>query len=130
MNAWHQIVHDLSGKGEFRLILQPAMAIILGIRLGRLDALEGRPPFGWRLFTTKHQRWSLFKQSLSDAMFPLLLAFVLDAILQYLTSHHVRIWQAVVVGTILVWLPFIAARGFTNRIWRRVHHAESYDSPH
>src|SRR6185295_20358983 len=118
---WDHLMRDLSGKGQFRLILQPAMAILLGIRLGMADAKEGRKPFGLRLFTERHQHWALLKQSLSDAVLPLCFALVLDSILQYLTLGSVRPLGAVVVGGLLVWLPFIAARGFTNRFWRRTH---------
>lgn len=118
---WQDLARDLSGKGQFRLILQPAMAIVLGIRLGVADAKEGRRPFGWRLFTEHHQRWALFKESLSDAVLPLCLAFVMDSILQYLTRGYIRVVAALIVGGLLVWLPFIAARGFTNRFWRRTH---------
>jgi hypothetical protein len=121
---WQHLAHDLSGKGQFRLILQPMMAILLGIRLGIADAKQGRKPFGWRLFTERHRRWALFKQSLSDAVLPLGFALVLDSILQYLTLGSVRPLGALIVGGLLVWLPFIAARGFTNRFWRRTHRAQ------
>jgi hypothetical protein len=121
---WADIARDLSGKGQFRLFLQPLMAILLGVRLGIADAKEGEAPFGWRLFTTRHRRWALFKRSLSDAVLPLAVALVMDAILQYLTLGFVRILGAFVVGGLLVWLPFIAARGFTNRFWKRTHHAQ------
>ncbi|HVG64293.1 MAG TPA: hypothetical protein VNA24_37375 [Hyalangium sp.] len=121
INFWEGLVRDLSGKGQFRLILQPAMALFLGLRLGIADAKEGKAPFLFRLFTTRHERWGLFKQSLSDAAMPLILALVMDGILQYLTLHHIRPLQAVVVGAFLVWLPFVMTRGLTNRIWKRSH---------
>jgi hypothetical protein len=121
INFWEGLVRDLSGKGQFRLILQPTMALLLGLRLGIADAKEGKAPFLFRLFTTRHGRWGLFKQSLSDAALPLILALVMDGILQYLTLNHFRPVQAVVVGTVLVWLPFVMTRGLTNRIWRRTH---------
>lgn len=121
MGFWEGIVHDLSGKGQFRLFLQPAMALFLGLRLGIADAKEGKAPFLFRLFSTRHQRWELFKESLSDAAMPLILALVMDGILQYLTLNRIRLLQAIVVGTLLVWLPFTSTRGLTNRIWRRTH---------
>lgn len=118
---WEGLVRGLSGKGQFRLILQPAMALLLGIRLGIADAKEGKAPFLFRLFSTRHERWGLFKQSLSDAAMPLILGLVMDGILQYLTFNRVRPLQAVVVGTLLVWLPFTGSRGLTNRIWKHAH---------
>lgn len=115
---WEGIVRDLSGKGKFRLILQPAMAILLGIRLGIADAKTGQEPFFRRLFITG-RRFKLFKQSLRDAVIPLSLALVLDVVFQYLTLGRARLLAAVVVGALLVWLPFTITRGVTNRIWKR-----------
>src|SRR3954467_2311955 len=104
---WEHLARDLSGKGQFRLVLQPAMAILLGIRLGLADAKQGKGPFGFRLFTERHGRWELFKESLSDAIMPLGFALVMDSILQYLTLHHIRLLTAFIVGGLLVWLPFV-----------------------
>jgi hypothetical protein len=118
---WEGLVSGLSGKGQFRLILQPTMALILGVRFGITDAKEGKAPFLFRLFSTRHERWGLFKRSLSDAALPLILALLMDGFLQYLTLHRVRPLQAVVVGVLLVWLPFTATRGLTNRIWKHAH---------
>src|SRR5262245_19948419 len=87
---WETIVRDLSGKGEFRLILQPVMASILGVRLGVADAKEGKPPFLLRLLRHWQGRWTLFKQSLWDAAIPLAIALAVDGVLQYLTLGRVR----------------------------------------
>jgi hypothetical protein len=35
----------LSGPGAFRFVLQPLVAVLLGIRDGRADAKAGRPPY-------------------------------------------------------------------------------------
>lgn len=120
VSFWQGLVSDLTGKGQFRLILQPTMAVILGIRLGVADAKEGKAPFLFRLLTT-HERWKLFKRSLWDVVLPLTLALVMDGILQHMTLGRVRPLAMVVVGALLVWLPFSIARALTNRVWRRLH---------
>lgn len=114
------IARDLSGKGQFRLILQPLAAVILGIRLGIADANAGKPPFLNRLIMHRHQRWTIFKESLSDAVFPLVVALVMDGILQHITFGRIRPLAALLVGALLVWLPFVFTRAVTNRIWRRI----------
>jgi hypothetical protein len=114
---WDTIGRSLSGRGQFRLILQPAMAVILGIRVGLHDARQGHPPFIRRLLTTSAQRWTLFKRSVREAALPLVLALVMDSVLQYLTLRRVRPVAAVLVGGLLVWLPFVVTRAFANRIW-------------
>lgn len=120
LGFFETIARDLSGKGQFRLILQPLAAVILGIRLGIADANAGKPPFLNRLIMHRHQRWTIFKESLSDAVFPLVVALVMDGILQHITFGRIRPLAALLVGALLVWLPFVFTRAVTNRIWRRI----------
>lgn len=114
------LVRDLtSGKGQLRFLIQPLVAIFLGARLGVADAKEGQLPFLFRMFRAGHTRGKLFKASLSDVVMPLCLGMVLDAILQYYTLGVVRVLHAMVVGFLLVWLPYAVSRALTNRIVRR-----------
>jgi len=119
VGLWDTITRSLSGRGQFRLILQPAMAVILGVRLGIHDARHGEPPFVLRLLTTPMQRWKLLKRSVREAALPLVVALVMDSLLQYWASRYVRPLAAVLVGGLLVWLPFITARALSNRVWTR-----------
>lgn len=116
---WEGIVRSLSGRGQFRLILQPTVALVLGVRLGIADGQNGRAPFLFRLLTGKQGRWSLFKHSLWDAAIPLTIACALDGVLQYLTLGRVRPLAALVVGALLVWIPFAISRALANRMWTR-----------
>jgi hypothetical protein len=117
---WEGVGRSLSGRGQFRLVQQPAAAVILGIKLGIHDARQGQAPFVRRLLTTPAQRWKLFKRSVREAALPLVVALLADGILQVLTLGRVRPMAAVVVGGLLVWLPFVVARAFANRIWRHI----------
>ena len=114
------VARDLCGKGQFRLILQPLAALILGVRLGIADANADMPPFLHRLATHPYQRWTIFKESLVDAVFPLMVALVMDGLLQHITFGRIRPLSAMLVGALLVWLPFVCTRALTNRIWRRI----------
>jgi uncharacterized protein YacL len=109
------IARDLAGKGRVRLILQPTMAILLGIRVGLADARAGKPPFILRMLTLRNERFKLFKESIRAAIIPLCIALLLDSILQFITLRFVRPLAAVVVGVILVWIPFVVARALSNR---------------
>jgi hypothetical protein len=122
---WASIARDLSGKGQLRLILQPIMAVLLGVRLGLADAKGGASPFMRRLIESRHQRWKIFGNSIRYVWMPLLLALVMDCVFQRLTLGRIRPLAAVVVGVLLVWLPFTIARGTTNRIWGRMHRERS-----
>ena len=122
LSFWQGIMETARGRGQLRLILQPIMAIILGLRLGIADAKAGDDPFVMRLFITGKGRARLAKDALMDVIVPFALAVVIDGVLQYLALGHVRPLAAIVVGAALIWVPFSVSRAFTNRIYRRSHH--------
>ena len=122
---WEGIAQNLAGAGHLRLIVQPVIAIILGVRLGIADAHEGKAPFGLRLLHTHRGRGEVAKQALSDVIVPFCVAIVVDSILQHYTLGYIRPIAALIVGVLLVFLPFALARGFTNRIVRRSRHADA-----
>jgi hypothetical protein len=132
---WDSITRDLSGRGIFggshqiRLLLQPFLAIVLGVRFGIRDAREGRRPFFMRLVESKSDRWTVLKEGLRAAIIPLALSLILDGVLQHMINGRVRPLVAVIVGTLLVFLPFVLARGWTNRIWTHSHHVRPRHAP-
>lgn len=129
MGFWDGIWHELSTAGRFRLIIQPALAIVLGVRIGMADARAGHAPFLARLVRTPHERWSLVRGSIGQAAVPLTLALVMDCIFQYLALGRVRLLAALVVGILLVWLPFSSVRGLANRAWTRHRRREVRPAP-
>jgi hypothetical protein len=124
---WDSIVRDMSGRGMFggsfqiRLILQPLAAVILGIRFGIKDAKRGDLPFFQALLQDRGKRGDLLAKAARDAVFPLLVAVVIDSILQHMINHHIRPLASLVVGGVIVFLPFLIARALTNRIWTHGH---------
>jgi len=124
---WDSIVRDVGGRGvfggsfQFRLVLQPLTAVILGIRVGLADAKRGDLPFFQALLHDKGERGDLLARAARDALLPLAVAFVVDAILQKMINHHIRPLVALLVGAVIVFLPFLIARGLTNRIWTHGH---------
>jgi hypothetical protein len=123
---WQSLVRDLTGHGIFggsfqwRLILQPLAAIILGVRLGIRDAKQGERPFFASLFHEPKRAKRLATEARQAAL-PLAIAFIVDSILQHLINHHIRPLQALFVGGLLVFLPFLIVRGLTNRLWAHGH---------
>lgn len=106
----------LTGPMHFRLILQPLMAIALGIRDGRKDARAGRPPFVTDLLLRPEKRGRNIKEALRALAKPLVIAIVLDGVAQYLMLGTVYPGAAVFVGVVIMGLPYSIARGVTNRI--------------
>ena len=119
---WDSIARDLTGRGmfggafQFRLILQPLAAVILGVRFGIKDAKRGDKPF-FQALVHEGGRGAMLARAARDALLPLLLAFVIDSILQRLINGHIRPLVALIVGGLLVFLPFLIVRALTNRIW-------------
>jgi hypothetical protein len=113
------------GKFQLRLVLQPLIAIILGLRFGVRDAKAGKPPFFHALAHGDGHRGALLKQAARDAIVPLIVAVIIDSILQQLINHRIRPLAAVIVGGILVFLPFLIVRALANRVWTHGHSGRS-----
>lgn len=109
----------LRGPGRLRFIIQPIVAIVLGIRDGRRDAAAGRPAYFISLLTGKMPRKQQLTAALRILWVPLTVAIVLDLILQYIILRSVHLWRGVAAGVILIALPYVMARGLSNRVRRR-----------
>jgi hypothetical protein len=121
---WEDIAGTLTGRGQMRLILQPTMAIIIGVRMGITDAKLGQAPFVWRLATSEDRR-EVAKESFRKILIPFCIAIVLDGVLQFLARGYVRPLAAVIVGLMLIFVPFAISRAFANRIYRHRHPARA-----
>jgi hypothetical protein len=118
---WEGLELRLIGPGKGRFILQPLVAIALGIRDGIADAKHGNPPYLLRILFESGNRRTLLKQSLKSIATPLTIGIVLDMILQWVLFQAVRLYPAILAGAILVAFPYSLARGLSNRIARRLY---------
>jgi hypothetical protein len=64
--GFENLVGRSDGLMTFRLILQPAVAILLALRAGMRDAREGRPPFLWAVLSDQSRRRKLMSQGWKD----------------------------------------------------------------
>src|SRR5437899_1823435 len=113
------LARRLAGPFAARFILQPLVAIFLGIRDGVTDAKLGKSPFVVALLFAREgaiPRRELLKTSLRRIFMPLAIGVVLDMIVQWYLFHRVLLSGAILVGALLVALPYTIARGLTNRI--------------
>jgi len=125
------IAARLTGPMNFRFILQPVVAILLGIRDGRTDAKTGTPPFLFLLFTDPKDRGKNLVQALKGLIVPIALGTVLDGVAQFLIFRDVpgrgmivRPLPALIVGTTVIALPYVLARSITcNLLKRKTDHA-------
>ncbi|HLU26159.1 MAG TPA: hypothetical protein VKZ58_10690 [Longimicrobiales bacterium] len=109
----------LRGPGRLRFIIQPLAAILLGIRDGRRDARAGRPPYVFAVLIVRELRREALASGLGALTKPLIVAILVDMVVQYLIFRSVHLWSALVVGAVLVALPYVVSRALTNRVARR-----------
>ena len=114
-----KIAARFAGPFHFRFLLQPLVAIILGIKDGKTDAELKRPPYILELFSNKSDRKHNLKLALQSIFKPLLIGIILDAVVQIYLFHSVSLFGAILVGGLLVGLPYALARGITNRLSKR-----------
>jgi len=105
----------LTGPGRFRFVLQPAAAIFLGIRAGIADARASRPPYILGLVRGSGQRLSLVKEAVAQLSTLTAVAILLDAISQFLILRAIFPGAALVVGPVLIALPYSLSRALSNR---------------
>lgn len=119
---FQDILARLSGPGRLRFIFQPTVAIVLGVRSGIRDARAGVPPFLWALAFHKEHRRQLLGSAFASIRDLAAIAILLDLTSQFLIFHKVRPGAALLVGPLLITLPYVLARAFANRIVRRRVH--------
>ena len=111
----------LTGPGRLRFLFQPTMAILLGIRAGRLDAAAGRPPFVQSLLFHHGSRAGLVRDALRGVGNLILIGIILDAVSQWLILGVSHPGAALVVGPLLIAVPYSVARALANRAAARHH---------
>jgi hypothetical protein len=125
MNA---LLDRLTGPLHFRMIFQPLMGSIFGIRDGWRDAKEGRPAYFWAVFTDGVNRKAFLRDGLRSVEKILILAAVLDLVYQYIELGKVRLGPTFVIAILLAFVPYLLVRGPVNRIVRRWLGAKSTEA--
>ena len=116
---FEDIPKRLAGPGRFRFILQPTMAIILGILSGLADARAGRPPYLYGVLFHRGQRGELMRSGFETVANLLLLGILLDSVFQWVILGASYPGAALLVGPVLIVLPYTLARALSNRLARR-----------
>ena len=118
MRIVDNLIDRVTGPMKFRLLLQPAMAIIFAVRDGLKDAREGRVPYFWAIFTTPAHRKTLLQEGWKSVSRVFILAIIMDAIYQFIELRWFYPGEALLVAFILALLPYLLIRGPVNRIKR------------
>ena len=119
--SW-QFVEELpkrfTGPGRFRFILQPSLAILIGLRGGIADARAGRLPYLYGLLTGGRDRKELVRSGWVAIRDLVAMGIVLDAVAQLLIYRQVHPGAALVIGPVLICTPYAVMRALSNRAAR------------
>jgi hypothetical protein len=113
-----ELPQRFTGPGRLRFILQPLVAIILGLRGGLADAKAGNPPYLLGLFFHSGQRRQLLRSGVAAIRNLLALGIILDVVFQFVIYRAVHPGAALVVGPILICAPYALSRALTTRLAR------------
>jgi hypothetical protein len=116
---WYNLVNRTTGPMKFRLILQPSMAAITGIRDGLQDARTGRSPYLMTLLASPHERVGRLREGLNATARIIALGLVMDTIYQLLVLRTFYPLEALVVALLLAFVPYLIIRGLILHAWRR-----------
>jgi hypothetical protein len=115
--VFEHLVGRVHGPMHFRMIFQPLMAVIFAIRDGRQDAREGRAPYFWALFTEPRHRLALLRSGWKSVGKIFVVAFILDAIYQFIVLRWFYPGEAALTSVILAIVPYVLLRGAINRLF-------------
>ena len=116
-----ELPQRFTGAGRFRFILQPTLAIVLGIRSGLADAKAGNPHYLYALLFGGRRRRELLRSGLAAIRNLVAMAIIMDIVFQLILYRSVHPGAAVVIGPILICFPYALSRTLTTRLsgWRR-----------
>lgn len=118
LRMWDNLVARVGGPMSFRLVLQPAVAIILAIRAGLHDARAGRPAYFWTILTNPNDRRDLLREGWTAVAKVFLAAVVIDVVYQLVVQRWVYPGEALLVAFLLACVPYLLIRGLVNRLAR------------
>jgi len=113
---FEDVVARLSGAGRLRFILQPVAASLVGIRDGKSDAHGGRPAFLSALAFHGSCRLDLLRSAFASIQDLVAIAIILDVVSQLLIFENVHPGAALLLGPVLIAVPYSISRAIANRI--------------
>ncbi len=116
--VWDDLIGRLHGPLTFRLLLQPIVAMSFAVRDGYRDAMAGRPPYFWAVFTDAGHRAELLREGWKAVAKVYVFAVILDVVYQIIVFRWVYPGESLLVAALLAFVPYILFRGPINRVVR------------
>ncbi|HJT42067.1 MAG TPA: hypothetical protein VJ750_01065 [Rhizomicrobium sp.] len=117
---WAEMISRTTGPLALRFLLQPLMASALAIRDGIRDANLNRTPYLATIMTNPAVHSGRTPEGLKAASRVLALSIVVDLVYQYIVLGAFRPIQALIIGVILAFVPYLLVRGPAARLSRWV----------
>lgn len=114
--VWENLGGRVGGPMTFRLILQPAVATVLAVRAGLLDARTGRPAYFWTILSNADHRRDLLREGWKAVAKVFVLAVIIDVAYQVMVFGTVYPGETLIVAVLLSFVPYLLVRGPVNRI--------------
>ena len=113
-----ELPRRFTGAGRLRFLLQPTLAILLGVRGGVADARAGTPPYLFSLLCVGGRRRNLLRSGAATISTLLAMGIILDVVFQWVLYRAVHPGPALLIGPILICAPYAVSRGLTTRLVR------------
>ena len=113
-----ELPQRLTGPGRFRFLLQPALAMLLGLMGGLADAKAGKPPYLFGLIFHAGHRKELLRSGVAAIRTLVAMGIIMDVVFQLVIYQEVHPGAAVVIGPILIALPYALSRALSTRLVR------------
>jgi hypothetical protein len=110
------IIEMVGGAGTLRFVVQPTIAIVLGILHGLRDHRQGRPPYLIALLHARGAWASLLLKGLRAIVVPLCLAVLGSYVFQYVIRRHVYVLYGLEYAVLFVAIPYFVTRALANRL--------------
>ena len=116
MRIWENLGGRIGGPFSFRLVLQPLVAIALGVRAGLQDARAGRPAYFWTILTDAAHRRELVREGWNAVAKVFIVAALIDGVYQIVAFKRIYLGETLIVAFLLACIPYLLVRGPANRL--------------
>ena len=114
---WQNLVDRPSRQLSFRFVLQPAMAMLVAIRDGFIDARRHRrSPYLWSILWDWRERTQRLREGLNATARIILIAMVIDLAYQAIELKIFYPGEAPIVALLLAFIPYVLTRGLAMRV--------------
>ena len=116
VRGWENLLGRIGGPMSFRLLIQPAVAILFAIRAGVNDARQNNPTFLGCALSNPGSWRARMRLSWKDVGTVFIVALVLDSIYQIVAHAGIYTLELLITATVLALVPYMVFRDIVARV--------------